>query len=77
MLSNCLKHPIDDAIEHSTKRVTPIKNYKQPMKMPHARPTPPKEKEVYELNSNGIFLKVRIKETCKLVLYFNILILPM
>jgi len=54
-LSNYLKRPIDDAIEHSTKRVTPIKNYKQPMKMTHARPTPPKEKEVYELSNDGIF----------------------
>jgi hypothetical protein len=25
-LSNCLKRPIDDAIEHSTKRATPVKN---------------------------------------------------
>jgi hypothetical protein len=29
------------------------------MKMPHARLTPPKEKEVYELNNDEDFLKVQ------------------
>jgi len=33
-LPNCLKHPIEDVVKHSTKRATPTKNYKQPMGMP-------------------------------------------
>jgi hypothetical protein len=41
-----LKHPNEDAKEHSSKRTTWPKNYKQPMGMPLIRPVLFKEKEI-------------------------------
>ncbi len=75
-LPNRLKCPIDDVVEHSTKRAAPIKNHKQPMGMPLTRPALP-NKEVYELNNNEFFSWVRIAKISKLVIYYNILIFPM
>jgi hypothetical protein len=47
------------------------------MGMPLARPIPPKEKEIYELNSDGDFSSIRTTKTSKLNVYFHFLILAM
>ncbi len=45
--------------------------------MPLARPVPPKEKEIYELNSDEDFSAIKIAKISKLVVYFHFLILAM
>jgi hypothetical protein len=53
-----------------------LKNPKKPMGIPLARPIPPKEKEIYELNSDGDFSSIRTTKT-RLNVYFHFFILAM
>jgi hypothetical protein len=45
--------------------------------MAFVRPVPPKEKEIYELNSDEDFSSIITTKTSKVVVYFHFLILAM
>jgi len=47
------------------------------MGMPHARPIPPKEKEINELSNKEKFSFVKTTKIGKLAVYFHLLILVM
>jgi hypothetical protein len=42
-----------------------------------AKPLPPKDKEIYELNSDEIFSFIKTAKTSKVVVYFHFFILAM
>jgi hypothetical protein len=75
-LPNHLKHPNENAAEHSPKRITLPKNQKQPMGMPPKRLLLLKE-EIYELRNDEDFSSIRTAKIGKLIvcLHFFILVI--